>query len=91
MARALTFSGPPGTQVPTILLGPVPAQVQVQAEQAAPPEVQIPVGVPGIDHPGHWYRSDSVCPLPLGRLRASGMPSVAEVLGRLDARLAQTG
>jgi formylmethanofuran dehydrogenase subunit B len=82
---------PPGTQVPTILLGPVPAQVQVQAEQAAPPEVQIPVGVPGIDHPGHWYRSDSVCPLPLGRLRASGMPSVAEVLGRLDARLAQTG
>jgi formylmethanofuran dehydrogenase subunit B len=68
--------------VPTILLS------QARIEQAPPPEVQIPVGVPGIDHPGHWYRSDSVCPLPLGRLRSSSMPSVAEVLARLDERLA---
>ncbi|MFZ0791915.1 MAG: formylmethanofuran dehydrogenase subunit B [Chromatiaceae bacterium] len=73
---------PPASEVPTILLS------QALIEQAAPPEVQIPVGVPGIDHPGHWYRSDSVCPLPLGRLRPSGMPSVAEVLTRLDERLA---
>lgn len=73
---------PPASEVPTILLS------QALIEQAAPPEVQIPVGIPGIDHPGHWYRSDSVCPLPLGRLRLSGMPSVAQVLTRLDERLA---
>ena len=73
---------PPASEVPTILLS------QARIEQAPPPEVQIPVGVPGIDHPGHWYRSDSVCPLPLGRLRPCGMPSVAEVLTRLDERVA---
>ena len=73
---------PPATDVPTILLS------QIQVKQAPQPEVQIPVGVPGIDHPGHWYRSDSVCPLPLGQLRSSGMPSVAEVLSLLDERLA---
>jgi formylmethanofuran dehydrogenase subunit B len=71
----------PATEAPLILLGQGP-----QAQEAVP-EVQIPVGVPGVDHPGHWYRGDSVCALPLGRLRTSALPSVAEVLNRLDARL----
>ncbi len=75
-------AAPPVTEVPTILLG------RFQADRATQPEVQIAVGTPGVDHPGHWYRSDSVCPLPLGRLRASGLPSVAQVLDRIDARLA---
>jgi formylmethanofuran dehydrogenase subunit B len=43
----------------------------------------IPAGVPGIDHPGHWYRSDSVCPLPLRQLRESRLPSVAQIVSRL--------
>lgn len=69
------------THVPTILLS------RFQVDRGARPEVQIPVGTPGVDHPGHWYRSDSVCPLPLGRLRISGLPSVAEVLDGIGARL----
>jgi formylmethanofuran dehydrogenase subunit B len=73
---------PTETGIPTILLG------QPAVSGGPPPEVQIPVGVPGVDHPGHWYRSDTVWPLPLGRLRASGLPSVAEVLGQVLDRLA---
>ncbi|HYN78512.1 MAG TPA: formylmethanofuran dehydrogenase subunit B [Lamprocystis sp. (in: g-proteobacteria)] len=51
------------------------------------PDVYIPVGLPGIDHPGHWYRSDAVCPLPLGQVRDVGLPSVARVIGMLSERL----
>ncbi len=78
---ALPQAPAPAAEMPTILLG------QGRVEQTAPPEVQIPVGVPGIDHPGHWFRSDSEVPLPLGRLRSSDLPSVAEVLGRIQERL----
>ncbi len=51
------------------------------------PEVYLPVGLPGIDHPGHWYRSDSVCPLPLGQARDIGLSSVAQTVRQLGERL----
>ena len=51
------------------------------------PDVYLPVGLPGIDHPGHWYRSDAVCPLPLGQVREVGLPSVARVIGLMSERL----
>jgi formylmethanofuran dehydrogenase subunit B len=70
-------SPPPRCEAPTIVLG----HPGMAFEHA--PSLFIPVGVPGVDHPGHWYRSDSVCPLPLGQLRESRFPSVAQVADRL--------
>jgi formylmethanofuran dehydrogenase subunit B len=77
-----TFSDlapPPGDAIPTVLIaraGFVPA---------APPAVLIPVGTPGLDHPGSVYRTDGIAALPLRRLRASPLPTAAEVLTRLAA------
>ncbi len=72
---------PPPCEVPTLVLGHGGMVFE------RPPEVYIPVGVPGVDHPGHWYRSDSVCPLPLGRLRAGGPPAVSQIASLLLDRL----
>ncbi len=51
------------------------------------PEVFIPVGVPGIDFPGHMYRCDNVVALPLYQLRKSGLPRAAEVLAAIESQL----
>lgn len=72
----------PATDRPTLVLG----HPGLALERT--PEVFIPVGTPGIDHPGHWYRTDAVCPLPLGQVRDAGLASVAVVLGQLSERLA---
>lgn len=73
---------PPATDRPTVVLGHPGIALD------STPEVYVPVGLPGLDHPGHWYRSDSVCPLPLGQVRRLGLPSVAQVLGAIGDRLA---
>lgn len=73
----------PATARPTIVLGHPGLTVD------RVPEVLIPVGLPGIDHPGHWFRSDAVCPLPLGQVRDAGLPSVARVIALLNERLRQ--
>jgi formylmethanofuran dehydrogenase subunit B len=72
---------PPPCDTPTIVLGH-PGMVFEE-----PPSLYIPVGVPGIDHPGHWYRSDAVCPLPLGQLRDVGLPSVSRIVNLLNQGL----
>jgi formylmethanofuran dehydrogenase subunit B len=72
---------PPVTDVPTIVLAASPLRCERQ------PEVQIPVGTPGIDHAGEIFRTDGVVALPLAALRASGRPSAADVLGRIDRAL----
>ncbi|MES9941456.1 MAG: formylmethanofuran dehydrogenase subunit B [Candidatus Thiodiazotropha sp. 6PLUC2] len=72
---------PPVSESPTIVLGHAGMKFEKQ------PTLFIPVGVPGIDHHGHWYRSDSVCPLPLGKLRDSDLPSVARVMQQLLERV----
>jgi formylmethanofuran dehydrogenase subunit B len=72
---------PPTAETPTIVLGH-PGMVFEQ-----PPKIYIPVGVPGIDHQGHWYRSDGVCSLPLGKLRDVGLPAVSHIVNLLNERL----
>ncbi len=72
----------PECQTATIVLGHAGMRFNTD------PTLFIPVGVPGIDHPGHWYRSDAVCTLPLGQLRESPLPSVREVADQLNRRLA---
>jgi formylmethanofuran dehydrogenase subunit B len=69
---------PPATRVPTIVLAAAPLRFERQ------PEVHIPVGTPGIDHAGEIFRSDGVVALPLAALRASGRPSAADVLDRIE-------
>lgn len=72
---------PPATSVPTIVIGHA-AMVLVSE-----PEVFIPVATPGVDATGHFYRADKVVALPLRKLRDSGLPGVADVVGALLARL----
>jgi len=69
---------PPQTDIPTIVLG----RCGMTFEQ--PPQVYIPVGVPGIDHAGHTYRMDNVVAVRLFKLRDSGLPSSAKVLQSIE-------
>ena len=48
------------------------------------PEVFIPIGLPGADHAGVFFRSDNVVSLPLKKLRNSDLPSLAEVLNAIE-------
>ena len=72
---------PPATAIPTIVLGR--AGMRFERE----PAVFIPVGTPGVDHPGHLFRADRVVALPLKRVRQRSLPSVAEALVAIEAAL----
>jgi formylmethanofuran dehydrogenase subunit B len=74
---------PPATDVPLVVLGR--ADMQFERE----PEVFIPVGTPGVDHAGHFVRSDKVVTMRLGKLRDSALPSVAQVLNQIEAKFAE--
>lgn len=50
-------------------------------------EVVIPVGVPGLDHAGSLYRTDSVVAVPVAALREPTAPSAAAVLAAIRERL----
>lgn len=65
---------PPQTDAPRIVLGR--SDLVLERE----PEVFIAVGIPGVDHIGHLFRSDRVIALPLQVLRASQLPTAAGVL-----------
>lgn len=78
---SLSSNPPPKTAVPTLVIGR--SGMTFDRE----PEVFIPVGVPGIDFPGHMYRCDNVVALPLYQLRESGLPSAAKVLAAIEAGL----
>lgn len=51
------------------------------------PAVFIPVGTPGIDHPAHLFRSDTVVALRARGLIDRGLPDVATVLKGIAAAL----
>lgn len=72
---------PPATRAATIVVGSPAIGL------AEPPAVFIPVGTPGLDDRGRVVRCDSVVSLPLRRLRALGLPGVAEVASALAAAL----
>ncbi|MBP2306439.1 formylmethanofuran dehydrogenase [Azospirillum melinis] len=56
---------------------------------APEPVLFIPVGTPGIDHPGDVFRTDGVVALHAGALIDRGLPSVADVIGRMLAAIGQ--
>jgi len=72
---------PPASAVPTIVLG------RAGMALPEPPAVFVPVGTPGVDHAGHLFRTDRVVALPLARLRASDLPSVAEAVESIEEAL----
>ena len=72
---------PPPTRVPTIVLAPPSALFDRE------PDVFIPVGTPGVDHAGHYTRTDKVVALPLRKLRDIGLPSVEAVIADIEACL----
>lgn len=53
-------------------------------------EVVIPVGVPGLDHAGSLYRTDSVVAMPVRALREPMAPDAAAVLRAIGEQLATT-
>lgn len=72
---------PPPTGVPTIVLSrPGPGR-------APAPDVRIDVGVPGLDHAGHFFRGDAVVAVRLQRAVESSLPSVADVVRRIAAEI----
>ncbi|MBL8495412.1 MAG: hypothetical protein JNM37_14330 [Rhodocyclaceae bacterium] len=72
---------PTKVSVPTIVLAPPGAVFESE------PDVYIPVGTPGVDHAGHYTRTDKVVALPLRKLREIGLPSVADVVASIEAAL----
>lgn len=71
---SLSDRSPPGTDVPMVVLG---------ADSLVPPrepEVFIPVGRPGVDHPAHLFRADKAVVVRLDPLRSSRLPSVAQAV-----------
>lgn len=76
-----TGAVPPSTSVPTIVVGRSGMKFDKE------PDVFIPVGTPGIDHAGHAFRLDNVVAIRLKKLRESGLPSSAEVLGAIEQAL----
>jgi formylmethanofuran dehydrogenase subunit B len=69
---------PPDADLPTIVLGHPSMKLKHT------PDVFIPVGLPGADHKGIMFRTDNVVSLPLSKLRACQLPSVAEVITAIE-------
>jgi formylmethanofuran dehydrogenase subunit B len=78
---SLSDDAPPAFDGPAVVLGRADLQL------AREPDVFLPVATPGIDADGHLLRTDKVVSLYLRRLRASALPSVAQVIEALLHRL----
>ncbi len=74
-------SGPPDTDLPTIVIGTPGIAL------AKPPDIFIPVATPGLDHGGRLVRCDGVVSLPLKGLRKSPHPRVQDVAIGIEAAL----
>ena len=84
-SASIRAEAPPKTNIPTIAI------VRPDTPIEQPVDVYIPVGIPGIDHNGHIFRSDSVTILPLKQLRKSPLPSAAQVFTSIRQALSTKG
>ncbi len=71
----------PTTEAPAIVIG------NSNLQFASPPAVFIPVATPALDCSGTLFRVDSSVVLPLKKTRESTLPTLADVMTRLDALL----
>ncbi len=72
---------PPLVDLPTVVVGRSGMKFEKE------PDVFIPVGIPGIDHSGHAYRTDNVVAVRLSKLRDTALPSTADVLKAIEQAL----
>jgi formylmethanofuran dehydrogenase subunit B len=82
---SFSATAPPESALPLVVLG-TPG-TPPRAASAAAPTVFLPVGTPGLDHPGQLIRSDGVVALPLPQLRARGLGAVGALLRELQNRM----
>ena len=73
----LDSSPMPTSDIPTILIGHPSAADKTNAD------VFIPAGIPGLDHTGHFFRTDSVVALMLKKIRHSTLQSAAALLDNI--------
>ena len=78
-----TEPAPPEDDLPRIVLGHPAFAVAARRERC----VFIPVSTPGIGSAGHLFRTDGSVLMPLHAVRSEGLPTVADVLGRLTRAL----
>jgi formylmethanofuran dehydrogenase subunit B len=78
---------PPCAGLPRIVIGPAAMGDRLPAGSGSP-DVFIPVATPGLGHGGHLFRADGVVLMPLHPAFDQGLPTAAEVLTGLLARLA---
>jgi formylmethanofuran dehydrogenase subunit B len=70
---------PPPNRLPMVVLGP-PA---LAAACRRPGAVFLPVATPGIDAPGHVFRTDGTVLMPLRAVRQGSLPTLADVARQL--------
>ena len=80
---AFSDDTPPALNVPTIIL----SAHQTGMSDA---DVYIPIGIPGIDHAGNLFRTDSIINIPLKKVRDSASHSAAwvirEIISEIEGR-----
>ena len=80
---AFSDDTPPALNVPTIIL----SAHQTGMSDA---DVYIPIGIPGIDHAGNLFRTDSIINIPLKKVRDSTSHSAAwvirEIISEIEGR-----
>ena len=72
---------PPLCMAPTIVIGHPDMQF------TKPPDIFIPVGIPGLTHAGTMFRMDSSVALPLKSLRKHVLPRLSDVLSQIEILL----
>ena len=77
---AFSDETPPALDVPTIILS-------AYRSRARDADVYIPIGIPGIDHPGNLFRTDSVINMPLKKVRDTAFPSAARVIREIISEI----
>jgi formylmethanofuran dehydrogenase subunit B len=77
---------PPPGPLPRIVLGPAGMAPRLREQGAAADCVFVPVATPGLNAPGHLFRTDGLV-VPLSAAREDGLPSLARVADGLFARL----
>lgn len=70
-------SPPPETQQSTVAI----AHPKMPLSESV--DVFIPAGIPGVDHAGHMFRTDSIVSLPLRKVRDSSLQPAAVILKQL--------
>ena len=72
---------PPKANIPSIVIARPDTNIGYK------PDVFIPIGIPGLDHSGKLFRTDSVLALPLKQLRESDFLSTKNVLNAIAERM----